>query len=268
MPFIVTAAHLRAIAGAKAPRVEEIADAFNASAGKFGLDRELRAAHFMAQIAHESGNFRYVREIWGPTSAQSRYEGRTDLGNTRSGDGKRFMGRGLIQITGRANAREFTAWACKHYPDAPDFEADPALMERFPWALVGAFWYWDTRRLNALADKDYLEGVTKVINGGTNGLADRRVKLALAKKAFSAPVAIPPGVVPTRDDAGRPTLRKGAKGDAVRQLQLFLGIRSDGDFGKRTQAALIEFQRAHGLLPDGVAGPLTWDRLTAPELAA
>lgn len=256
MPFIVTAAQLRAIAGAKAPRVDEIADAFNASAGKFGLDRELRAAHFFAQIAHESGGFRYVREIWGPTSAQTRYEGRRDLGNTEAGDGKRFMGRGLIQVTGRANAREFTAWARRHYPDAPDFEADPVQMERAPWHLVGAFWFWDTRKLNALADRDDVEAVTRKINGGTNGLADRRLKLAAAKKAFAAPIV-----------EGRPLLKRGSKGQAVKDLQALLGLTEDGVFGVKTEAAVIAFQKGHGLLPDGQVGGMTWGRLE-PQLAA
>src|SRR6185503_12838834 len=70
---------------------------------EYGILQPQRIAMWLAQIGHESGGFVYTREIWGPTPAQSRYEGREDLGNTQPGDGKRFIGRGLIQTTGRAN---------------------------------------------------------------------------------------------------------------------------------------------------------------------
>lgn len=258
MGLTVTALQLRVIAAARAPRVDEIANAFNMSASKFGLDQPLRAAHFFAQIAHESGGFRFVREIWGPTPAQLGYEGRRDLGNLQPRDGKGFLGRGLIQITGRANARAFTKWAQGQFPGAPDFETTPIVMEGFPWALLGCFWYWDTRDLNALADKDDLVAVTKKINGGLNGLDDRRLKLALARKAFASGFAPVPLGVPTRDAAGRKTLRRGAKGAEVNNLQQKIGIVINGKFGPITELAVINFQRSHDLLPDGIVGPATW----------
>ncbi len=259
--MIVTADQLRSIAGARAPRTEEIAAAFNANAALFELDQPLRAAHFFAQIAHESGGFRYVREIWGPTEAQRGYEGRRDLGNTRPGDGHAFLGRGLIQITGRSNARQFTTWAQERYPDAPDFQVVPNAMEAFPWALVSAFWFWSRRNINVLADKDDLVGVTKKINGGTNGLDDRRLKLALARKAFASGFAPVPLGVRTKDDKGRKTLRPGAKGEAVKELQQKLGISTNGQFDPFTERTVIAFQSDHGLLPDGVVGPATWHAL-------
>lgn len=129
-----------------------------------------RLAHFLAQLAHESAGFRTCVEY----ASGAAYENRKDLGNTRPGDGKKYRGRGLIQCTGRANYRAFTAWAKEHIGEAPDFEATPAAVAEFPWALLSALWYWDTRKLNALADKDDLRGITKKINGGYNGFIDRQ----------------------------------------------------------------------------------------------
>lgn len=135
-----------------------------------GIEGPLRLPHFMAQLAKESDGFRTTREY----HDGSKYEGREDLGNTRPGDGKRFRGHGLIQVTGRANHREFTKWLRARKPDCPDFEAEPALLETFPWAFLSAVWYWDTRGLNKLADANNIRAVTKKVNGGYNGLADRR----------------------------------------------------------------------------------------------
>ena len=143
----------------------------------FAIDTPARIAAFLAQIGHESGRLVYTREIWGATPAQSRYEGRADLGNIKPGDGRRYSGRGLIQTTGRANYRA-TSIGLKAFADnVPDFEADPALLEQPAWAAMSAAWYWHSRNLNALADVGTDESfltITRRINGGTNGLQDRR----------------------------------------------------------------------------------------------
>jgi len=143
------------------------------------LNGKLRLAHFLSQLAHESAGFRYVVEIWGPTAAQKRYEGRTDLGNVSKGDGYRYRGRGLIQNTGRANyarlAKVFKV----------NFEGDPDLMAKFPWAAVSAAEYWRSRNINAFADADDVQRVTRLINGGLTGLADRTERLKRAKHALS-----------------------------------------------------------------------------------
>ncbi|MGS0546690.1 glycoside hydrolase family 19 protein [Pseudomonas parakoreensis] len=133
-----------------------------------------RAAAFIAQIGHESGQLRYVREIWGPTAAQRGYEGREDLGNTVPGDGRKYCGRGLIQITGRANYAK-CGEALGH-----DLINHPELLELPQHAAMSAAWFWKQKGLNDLADRDQFNTITRRINGGLNGLADR---LALWEKA-------------------------------------------------------------------------------------
>lgn len=148
-----------------------------------------RAAHWLAQIGHESGRLRWMRELWGPTTAQRRYEPTTTLsarlGNTRRGDGKRFMGRGLIQVTGRYNYRACTQRLQKLVGSSvPDFEASPVLLESLDWVAMSAADYWTHRNLNVFADADDLYTLTKRVNGGTNGLADRQALLASATLAL------------------------------------------------------------------------------------
>lgn len=158
--------------------VDTIADGLVKYGSKFGLDRRSRQAHFVAQVAHESGRFRFNQEIWGPTTAQQRYEGRRDLGNTQRGDGYRFRGRGPIQLTGRANYRSFTKWCRANIGDAPDFEREPDAVAEPPWNFLAAVAYWDAfnptgRSLNVYADQNNIEAVTRKINGGLNGFKDR-----------------------------------------------------------------------------------------------
>lgn len=149
-----------------------------------------RAAAWLAQVGHESGGGRWPREIWGPTPAQRRYEPPGDLarrlGNTQPGDGKRFMGRGLIQVTGRSNyARCTLGLRAMLRADTPDFVREPEALERSRWAALSAGWYWRAHGCNELADAKRFIALTKRINGWTNGLADRlaiweRAKTALA----------------------------------------------------------------------------------------
>ncbi|WP_375123609.1 glycoside hydrolase family 19 protein [Pseudomonas sp. LW8] len=126
-----------------------------------------RVAAFIAQIGHESGQLRYVREIWGPTAAQRGYEGREDLGNTVPGDGRKYCGRGLIQITGRTN------YAKCGEALGLDLISHPELLELPQHAAMSAAWYWKQKGLNDLADQDQFNIITRRINGGLNGLADR-----------------------------------------------------------------------------------------------
>lgn len=143
---------------------------------QFGLDQPHRIGQLLPQLMHESAEFRYDREIWGPTPAQQRYDTRTDLGNTpeRDGDGELYKGRSPIQVTGKANYAEFTAWCRKNISaSAPDFVRQPDLINTDPWEGLAVFWYWSTRNLNRYADEGNNEMITKRINGGLNGYADR-----------------------------------------------------------------------------------------------
>lgn len=153
------------------------------AAAKFGINTPLRQAHWLAQIAHESGRFRYTRELWGPTAQQLRYEPPSDLakrlGNTEPGDGKKFMGRGFIQVTGRANY----AQASLAIFGTAILLTKPEALEQNP--AISAGWYWASRKINQHADRDDLLAVTKAINGGTNGLDDRRACLAIAKREIA-----------------------------------------------------------------------------------
>lgn len=171
------------------------------------IDTPERIAAFLAQLAHESGEFRYMEEI----ADGSAYEGRTDLGNTEPGDGVRFKGHGPIQITGRANH------AMCGQALGIDLLAEPRLICTPVYGTASACWFWNSRHLSPLADRAWFVAITRIINGGTNGLADRiqywqrnRAVLGLA------PVDL------DRED------------DEVRT-----------------------FQRDHGLGADGVIGPMT-----------
>jgi putative chitinase len=139
---------------------------------KFHITTDLRMAHFIAQIAHETASFLYVEEI----ADGSAYEGRVDLGNAQPNDGRRFKGRGLIQLTGRAN------YAAYSRDCAFDCVAEPERVAEDPFVAVDvACWYWDRRGINRLADADDVKAVTKAINGGYNGLDDRIDYLTRAK---------------------------------------------------------------------------------------
>lgn len=217
---------------------------------EFAVNTPLRAAHFLAQLAHESAGFRTTREF----ASGAAYEGRKDLGNVRKGDGTRFRGRGLIQVTGRSNYTAFTKWMRRRNADTPSFVANPDALEAFPWALYSAFWYWTTRGLNKHADKDDVRAVTKIINGGFNGLKDREAKLAKAKRRLSASKPSTPSTVNM--------LQRGDRGEAVRRWQetlVFLGhpITVDGFYGTDTFNATSTMQARLNLTVDGIAGPET-----------
>jgi len=167
-----TLAAMFAYFGAGPERAAELALAANVHFRNYGLfDNPLRLAHFMAQLSHESGGFRYMEEI---ASGQA-YEGRANLGNTVSGDGKRYKGRGPIQLTGRANYRAYGRAVGIGFEDHPEIVAVPSI------GLHVACEYWKTKGLNALADADDVLGITKKINGGVNGLEDRKRYLQKAK---------------------------------------------------------------------------------------
>ncbi len=144
----------------------------------YQIDTPKRVAAFLAQVGHESGRLKYVKEIWGPTPAQARYEGRSDLGNNQPGDGARFRGRGLIQITGRANYKAISNDL------GIDFVNCPEALESPYYAVLSAGWYWDTHELSRYADSGDFETLTKRINGGLNGIEERKALLAKAQSVL------------------------------------------------------------------------------------
>ncbi|WP_321836373.1 glycoside hydrolase family 19 protein [Pseudomonas kulmbachensis] len=151
----------------------------NAAMGHYQIVGTKRVAAFIAQIGHESGQLKYVKEIWGPTSVQAKYEDRKDLGNTVAGDGSKYRGRGLIQITGRANYM-----ACGEALGL-DLITQPELLEKPQHACMSAAWFWATKGLSTLADAGQFDKITRRINGGQNGAADRQALHARALKVLA-----------------------------------------------------------------------------------
>lgn len=147
---------------------------------EFEINTPLRQAAFLAQVGHESCSLLFVREIWNPVQvpAQARYEGNKNLGNTEPGDGKRFLGRGPIQITGRGNYR-----ACG-IALGLDLLLRPELLEEPEHGARSASWFWHSRSLNPLADKGILHPITRAINGGTNGEKDRDRRFEIARRVL------------------------------------------------------------------------------------
>lgn len=192
---------------------------FNKHAARYGITSWLRVSHFVAQCAVESAHFNTLEEY----ASGAAYEGRLDLGNTQPGDGKRFKGRGVIQLTGRANYTQFAEITGVDVVSHPEKVAeDPEL------SVLAALEYWRTRKLNYLADVDDVVGITKKINGGTNGLSDRKKYLAIAKNVFQSKF-------PNTD------IR------AIQQKLSDLGYTEvgtiDGRMGPNTSAAIVAFKK-------------------------
>ena len=264
----------------------------NKALPKYDITTPERIAGFISQCAHESQNFTAMSEnlsyrqetllkvfprYFGPGKRNAAEyaknpekianyvymdEFRTSkLGNTQPGDGWRFRGRGLKQLTGRDNYTRFA----KDY----DMTAEEAAewVETKEGALASALWFWNTNNLNKIADTGDVTALTKKINGGNIGLPDRKAR-------YDKAMAVLTGKIPLRaannngtpvnsqiTDAVTQILRKGAKGDAVKRMQAALRIKADGDFGPGTEAALKKWQAANGLTADGVAGPKTLTKL-------
>ena len=240
--------------GAKQARIiDALAGSIQETLGRYEINTPLRAAHFLAQVAHESDGFCTCEEY----ASGSAYEGRRDLGNTQAGDGKRYKGRGLVQLTGRANYKTYGDKIGIDLVSNPEKAADPAT------SLVLACEYWNKTRggLNQFADRDDVISITKAINGGLNGLDDRRRYLGRAKQALARTVAA--GIAHGQPAGARPVLRRGLQGDAVEVLQRMLAaagyaVGIDGDFGPGTEAVVKAFQSANGLGNDGIVGPTSW----------
>jgi len=175
----ITAQQLLQILPNAGPVAGVFVPVLNTAMSRYQIVSAKRVAAFIAQIGHESGQLKYVKEIWGPTKAQAKYEGRVDLGNTVAGDGSKYRGRGLIQITGRANYE-----ACGEALGL-DLISQPELLEKPQHASMSAAWFWVSRGLNTLADAGSYSKITSRINGGQNGAADRQELYAKALKVLA-----------------------------------------------------------------------------------
>lgn len=176
----ITVANLHAIAPHADPAIAAaLIDPLNKWLPHYAIDTgvpgNLRVPHFFGQAAEESAGFRTLHEY----ASGREYEGRHDLGNTHPGDGVRYKGRGIFQLTGRANYRLYGGYI------AVDLEGNPELAAEPDNAVRLACEFWNRHELSALADADNIVAITKRINGGTNGLADRELYYARAKRAFA-----------------------------------------------------------------------------------
>jgi len=256
---------------------------------KYGITNQRRVAHFLSQCAHESGGFKRLEEnlnysakalrsVFGryfgdaPKANADEYARNPEMianrvyndtyrkykmGNTQDGDGWRFRGRGLKQLTGRDNYTRFGASIGMTAEEAAEYVATPA------GAIESACWFWGANNLNDIADTDDVKRMTKKINGGSIGLDDRKKRYMHAMKVLGMEAedlaASDDDIQEILDDIG--VLRKGCKGDGVKIMQEALGIGADGDFGPGTERALKAWQAANGLTADGVAGPATFAKL-------
>ena len=250
---------------------------------KYDIDTEERIAGFIAQCAHESNNFNSLEENLnysedalnkvfgryfgtGGTKRNAKEYARNPekianyvymdkyrskqgaLGNVKDGDGWKFRGRGLKQLTGRNNYDAFAKTVGMTADEAAEYVATEK------GAIESACWFWNTKKLNAVADAGDIVKMTKIINGGDIGLADRKKRYEDAIAILGGKVKLVPVAAKTEDSG---VYKLGSKGDVVKEIQKLLKLTADGDFGRGTQGAVKTFQRNYGLNDDGVVGPKT-----------
>ncbi len=251
---------------------------------KYDINTPNRIAGFCAQCGHESLNFTVLEENLnyraatleklfskyfskaGRNAAEYEkkpekianviYASRMGNGDTASGDGYKFRGRGIIQLTGRDNYTNFGKYIGKSPDEVIEY------LKTLDGALESACWYWNSRNLNAACDANDIVKMTKLVNGGTIGLDDRKKhyehNLAVLGGAVkSAPTPVNPQIT----DAVTQTVKRGSQGETVKKLQAALGLKADGIFGIGTEASLKSWQAKNGLVADGIAGPKTLARL-------
>jgi len=256
---------------------------------KYGITTQRRVAHFVSQCAHESANFKRLEEnlnysakalraVFGryfgdaPKRDADEYHRQPEMianyvymdefrkykmGNVNEGDGWLFRGRGLKQLTGRHNYTKFGESVGMTAEEAAEYVAS------FKGAIESACWFWDTNNLNDIADTDNVKLMTKKINGGSIGLADRQERYVNAMRVLDMDIEDlmdeDDDIEDIIDDIG--VLRKGSRGDGVKIMQEALGIGADGVFGPGTERALKQWQAENGLVVDGIAGPATFEKL-------
>ena len=272
--------HLQGLIGNN-PYLDYWYDAMVQILPEYEINTPERVAAWLAQTAHESGYFKFLKENlnyratslqkvfkkYFPTEEMAQdyasrpnkqeaianrvYANRMGNGDEASGDGFRYLGRGLIQLTGKNNYTLFAASI-----DTP-LEEIPEYLQTFEGAVQSACWFWDQNNLNRFADTRDIVTMSKRINGGTIGMEDRIMKYEKCLKMFGAADYTPEA--PSADL--NETVRLGSRGATVQAVQQALGIGADGDFGPGTDRALKAWQAANGLVADGIAGPNTLKRL-------
>lgn len=252
---------------------------------KYNINTIDRVAAFMAECSHESGNFTVLEEnlnySWQqlrkvfpryfPTDALAQQYHRqpekianrvyddanrqSKLGNTQPGDGWKYRGRGVIQLTGKNNYTAFAASIGQTLDQTVEY------LKTKDGALESACWFWNNRKINPVADTKNIDAVSKLVNGGDIGLVERRDLYNKSVKILneSAPVSPAPSPVPAQPSSS--VLKVGSKGDSVKKMQQALGIKADGIFGSGTEAALKQWQKGAGLPVTGVADQETLRRM-------
>lgn len=232
---------------------------------KYGLTTTNRIAGFMAQAGHESADFRILQENLNYSQAAllktfgryftkdtaKQYARKPEmianrvyddanrsnkLGNTQPGDGWRFRGRGLIQLTGRWNYEKFGKDVGMTAEQAATY------METNKGAMESALWFWKTNNLNRFADADDIRGMSRAVNGGDNGMSDRVSRYSQNKSVLASLSSA--SVAPATTSQPR-MLQRGSRGDLVRRMQQALRIPADGIFGVATEAAVRSWQRSN-----------------------
>lgn len=255
---------------------------------KYEINTVNRIAGFMAQCAHESNDFRTLEEnlnysadslfrVFGKRYFKSiahaqeyhrqpekianyvymdkNRSKRGALGNVKEGDGWRFRGKGIKQLTGRNNVEQFAKSVGMTAEQASEY------LETKKGAFDSACWFWETNNIAKYADNNDIVGMSKRINGGKIGLDDRKIRYAKAQAILSGEVTIAAPRPTATKRSSVSILKKGSRGPEVAKLQKALRVNADGIFGIGTAAALKNWQRANGLRPDGIAGPNTLAKL-------
>lgn len=267
------------------PAAGDWLDAINAGLPKYEITTPHRIAGFISQCAHESADFKLLEEnlnyraetllrvfprYFGPGKEDANAYAHNPekianyvymdknrsaagaLGNVKDGDGWLFRGKGLKQVTGRANHAAFGKTKGMTAEQAAEY-----LLTK-EGALESALWFWGSRNLNTVADTGDVVKLTKIINGGDIGLDDRRSRFLRALDILG----MKPGtVVAASTGTALAPMRRGDKGDPVSKLQARLGLVPDGTFGPATESAVKRWQEANGLTADGVVGPQTLAKL-------
>lgn len=273
MEFEFTKAHLDAILHKDTD--DELIEAMLEIFPKYDITTRLRVAGFIAQCGHESAGFRVLSEnlnysakalnaIFGKYFARRGidandyhrqpekianhiYANRMDNGDTDTGDGWRFRGGGYLQLTGRYNYTQFAKSVDMTPEEATDYVRTPR------GAIESACWFWKENNINRYCDRMDILGMTKRINGGTIGLADRMKHWAEAIEVLGGEAP----ELPDDNPQGYTVIKRGSTGEQVKKVQAKLGITEDGDFGPGTEAAVKAWQAENDLTADGIVGPKT-----------